>query len=562
MFEKKTNFNYSRSIVYMKQLSKIIDYTKKHWQVTSLIFLCLLMILPYGYLARQGFDKFYSPDEMSNYLFTREFTEHSRLYFEEPLNPVVGNAIFPRSFNILGDRLVPQGFIGLPILLGLLAKLITLPNVFYFIPKISLLGVLLFYFILKRIFTKNIAWLSAVLLLFNSLYLYNGAHSFIAINLLIVTALAMMLCLLKYTETEKPVYVVLAGTLFSLAVWLRTSEIIWLGLIILIFYFQHYRNIKWKSIIIFCAIAITGLGGILLLNKSLFGNFFSVGYSNLQTTATEGTNQLLGFIKNLILPFGFDWNSWSRQTWAFFISQSWYLTIPGLLGLIYLLKNWSNQNSKQRFYLLAALITTAYLLVFYGSYWPWGQSGQYEGLLVSPGAPHNRYWLMPIILLIPLAVAFGAHLIKQLNLTSRRQLILITGLICLISFVGVTTAFTDPSDGLRKTTTDIRDFEPRLVSINKYLTGDAVLIVPAWADRVFYPEYRVIYSVEDALIHDATIYTKLAALQKLESLYYYSASSQADIDYLSTNYFEPHNLRLRFIAEIYKGENLYVVEKK
>jgi len=105
------------------------------------------------------------PDEVSNFYFSSNFAKTSELAVAEPLNAVAQQQIHPRSFNVANGSILPGGFLGLPLLYGILAKIFTTHAIIYFTPIFSIIGALAFFGILRRLFELRTAKLAAVLML-------------------------------------------------------------------------------------------------------------------------------------------------------------------------------------------------------------------------------------------------------------------------------------------------------------------------------------------------------------------------------------------------------------
>ena len=125
-----------------------------------------------------------------------------------------------------------------------------------------------------------------------------------------------------------------------------------------------------------------------------------------------------------------------------------------------------------------------------------------------------------------------------------------------IGIVSFNQVMLDKEEGYLKIVNDIQEFEPRLQSVARIARGQSILVVPDWADRIFFPEYSVIISPEDEKVHASNAFLDIANLIDSRNVYYYSASSQKDIDILIDK-LKPIRLTLRTVSEVYKGEKLY-----
>ncbi|NIS38022.1 hypothetical protein GWN26_03965, partial [Candidatus Saccharibacteria bacterium] len=119
-----------------------------------ILFSCL------NYTAPQRFN---SPDETANFFFITKFSQEWRLWAYEPANYYLENRVHPRSIQIVDDFLVPGGFLGLPLLYGLIAKVITPGLTIYLTPLFAVLGGLAWFAIVRKYFNKWTAFASTYL---------------------------------------------------------------------------------------------------------------------------------------------------------------------------------------------------------------------------------------------------------------------------------------------------------------------------------------------------------------------------------------------------------------
>ncbi|MFH0779851.1 MAG: glycosyltransferase family 39 protein [Parcubacteria group bacterium] len=546
----------------MTAIKSTIGFFKKHWQISLLVFFVCLLAYPYLYLSLHTGQKFYSPDETANFVFIKQFITNNRLSINEPLNQLAGNIILPRSVNIIGNNLVPQSFLGMLVIYGLIGKIIGVNAVAFLTPIISLLAALFFYYLVLEIFAnKKTAFFSAILLLINPIFFFTAGKSMLHTNLFLFFLIAGLLFLFKSLRKNKFLNICLSAMFIGLSLTVRTSEIAWIGLFLLVFYLFQRKNYNCKQILTCLFILAVILSGLLALNYSVYRNIFVSGYTAFESSAAQ-VNPILNFIKTLFLPFGFDIKSIAVHFYNFFIKYLWFYFIPSLIGLIYLLKQ-KELNIKIKTFICSLSTVSIYLIVFYGSYSPWGQSGQPENMYVNVGAPHLRYWLPIFAMLLPLIYVFFEKIIGEVFILQKsaiKNVVLVVFLILVAAF-SFNTVFYNQDEGFAKIKNDIADFRPRLNGVKALVPANSVLIAPDWADRIFWPEFSVVYSIKDSKIHSGDIFAKIQTLAALRPLYYYSASSAQDIADLNLK-FNKYDLTLNKISEIFKGEQLYQLKSQ
>jgi hypothetical protein len=351
--------------------------------------------------------------------------------------------------------------------------------------------------------------------------------------------------LLKGLDSKKQTLFVIASSLcVGFSLWVRSSEITWVCLLLLITYIFHRKQLSWKKVLCFVIPFLLMIGALLQINYSIYENIFRSGYSSLEG---ESVNPVSNLFKQLFIPFGFNLKFIWLHFYNFVIKYLWFFFVPALLGLIYYFK-----NIKNKFYPVVVSIVSLFLLVFYGSYWLWGEYGQAAEPEFLIGGAHLRYWLPILVLATPFIVLFFAKW--------KYKKFLICSFVCLLIVFSFNQVFYDPQEGFLKIRKDVNEFFPRLELTSRLVPENAVLIVPDWADRIFFPEYNVIFSLGDSQVRTGDSFQSVKELIKHRPVYLYSASSPEDINELK-NKFTSYDLNLEKVSEIYKGEKLYLVNE-
>src|SRR3989338_1108006 len=116
-----------------------------NWPLWCLISLGLALSFLYAgfswdYLKSSAEPIFNSPDETANFYFAKTFAQTGQLQFTDIKNQLADGLIAPRSMRVIENRTIPAGFIGLPLLAGLLAKIFGFRVIFLVTPIMALLG--------------------------------------------------------------------------------------------------------------------------------------------------------------------------------------------------------------------------------------------------------------------------------------------------------------------------------------------------------------------------------------------------------------------------------------
>lgn len=535
---------------------------KPNWRIILLLFFICLMFYPYSYLSWQTDQKFYSPDETANFVFAKQFIEQNRLSFDEPLNRISHNVILPRSVNAIDGKLVPQSFPGMILFYGLLGKIIGLNAVTFISPILALLCVLILYWLMKVIFDKNIAFWSALVLLFLPPFWFNSGKSMLHNTTFIFFLLLGLLLLYQFANQKKVIYSALGCFSLGLSLFIRTAELIPIAITLVIFMVLFRKRFNWKALIINFLCFCLPLAGLLALNYWVYSHFFSLGYFSFDQTSTGANqntvSQIIDLIRTVLLPFGLNIKNILFQSFEFFLKYLWYIFIPFLVVIIYFIKNWRELSLEKKSYSLITMLITISLVISYGSFWPWGKSG----LPVEPtffiGSPHLRYWLPIFILIIPYAAIFWTDMLAKIfPLKKSLTVALSIAIVALIAVCSWQQVFYDPDEGYLKIELDISEFSPRLQNVNNYIPAGSIIVVPEWADRIFFPEFRVVTGMENPQLHKYDAIADIALLLDYAPIYYYTASSEKDLQILTTSKLAAKQSSLEKIADIYKGERLY-----
>ena len=536
----------------MNMAQKLELFISKYWRESLLLMLSLFLFFAYSYLAIDNQGKFYAPDETANYYIIQQFVETGHLYGLEPLNLEVGNVVLPRSLNISGEKIVPQGFVGLPLIYGSLANVFGLGVVPYLSPIFAILSLWLFYFLVSKYFSRNVALASTFMFGLLPAFWFNVSKLLIPNSLLLFFVLGAWLTLIL-SHRRGVLLAGLSAWLFGMALWVRPAEVLWLAALVLVVYVMRRRDYNWRQIVVFLLTGALSVLVLFVINWQIYDSIFRVGYNNLQSSSSS----IALLWQQIFLPFGFNWAHFFFQVKEFLIKPEWFLLLPAIFaGIIY----WRKKDLLARQWISVATIVSLILLFYYGSYWPWGESGQPLEPTLNIGAPHFRYWLMIFILSLPLSAIFFRDQISSLFSSKKMRSIVVIILLAVYSLISIQTVFLDAMEGLIKVKADIVDFQPRLISLGQIVEANAVLVIPDWADRIFFPEYAVIISIDDNRVHAGDVMASLKKIAEQRPLYYYSASSETDIASLQTE-FVKYDLHLDFLQSIYKGEKLYRFEQ-
>ena len=124
-----------------------------------------------------NFVKWLSPDETANYILTKLYGQEGRLSIFEKYNLYVDDVMRPRSFRSDHGEIKPVSFLGIILIFGTIVKFTTFKIIPYLTPLFASIGIIYYYFLIKKLFNRNIALVSAILLAFFPVYIYYSARS-------------------------------------------------------------------------------------------------------------------------------------------------------------------------------------------------------------------------------------------------------------------------------------------------------------------------------------------------------------------------------------------------
>lgn len=492
---------------------------------------------------------FNSPDETANNFFIQRLAESGDFFSPEPLNFFLSGAVRPRSISWNGYTLAPQGFVGLPLLYGWLAKIFGVAATKFFTPILAVLGALAFYDLVKKIFNRRIAAVSFVLLLTFPVYWYYASRHLYSnvpfVSFLIIAAWAAISGALNKNSALRHLIIFCAA--FSAALALRPNEAAWILPVLALNLLVFRNNISGKKI--FYAILMMGFAALPVLSANLFfyGNIFGSGYT-LYGAVGVGSPAAAssGAVWSDILAYGFHPAAIAKNVYGFFIKYFWYYSAPALVGFLLLL---GRRKAGERSYAMSAIFSAAWLIAVYGS----GIFADNPNGDMTIGDSHFRYWLPVFIFMLPFIGIAAEKSIFRLRPPIRFAALSL----CFVFFMvlSVYTVFFSQDDGLLAVKQNLEINYAVKEEILK-ITGPDDIIITGRQDKIFFPERTVIYTQK---ISDPRLLYNLRKI-KNRNFYYYGIGPAAEEFYTMGNIARIYGFRLSRIA-IFGKEVLYKLER-
>ena len=545
--------------------------------------------------ANNDFIKFSSPDETANYVFAKLYAQESTLYLIEKYDIVAKDIIRPRSIRSDNGVLKPMSFLGMPIVYGSAGKIFTVASIPYITPLLGAFGIILFYLILKKIFGRNVALVSAFLLAFFPPYFYYCARSMFHNIPFIVFLLAGLYAFFPPTGRDKSFYkpererrgvyavfetfilvarpvlaMFASGAFFGLAGITRTSELLWLLPVLVALVFFNLRRIKLAGLVGFIVGAFLFVLPALSWNYVLYGSFVSGGYPQMNSSISElqisgkdlvssGVSAKIEAmwesalrLKRTIFHFGIDLEK-SRMIAGYYILEMFpYLSILSVAGAVLFFARYKAVRKRHILYFSLILFLASILIVYYGSWEFYDNPDKSEHTI---GNSYTRYWLPIYLGSIPFA---SYALIRISGFLGRFRIagnVFLAGSVACLCFFSAIQVLIGSSEGLLQTAEKISSTKQEYELIIKNTESDSV-VVTRYHDKLLFPERKVI--VGD--FGDPNMNSEYAKLSKMLPLYYYSfALTRKDLEYLNARKLGPLEL---FIEEKAKNGNfgLYSLE--
>jgi len=551
-----------------------MQFWQKNKELLILTILGIVMFFVYSYLPISQLHwqkennvnltlRFNTPDEVLNYYFSTQYAKIGELFYLEPLDKIMNRVIFPRWALVVGNKVTPGNFLGLDLIYGTIGKtaeLISGLKAGVIIPFLTsffaVIGVLFFYLLVKLFFEKSIAFISALLMFVFPGFWYYASRTMFNNILFLSLFLAGLYFLLKLIAEERrhtrgstqkfALYLAMAtGLCFGLALIVRTSEAIWvvlMVLMILIFYRKNFKNI-WLYLLIGFIIFMACFLPVLYHNKILYDNYFSTGYplntvsSNLETGAIKPISPL----QAVFLPFGFHPRHIVYVVYNYILKLFWPWAILFLAGVILFFRQEKTREQKLYFYLTSVI---GYLILYYGS-WIFYDSSLSN--LISIGSSYVRYFLPIFVFGLPFIALCLVKIWQNQKMKLIFKIILFVIFFHYTLYIIHNTIFSGP-ESLPSVKNNLVKYNIQAESILKIVNKDDIILLDSSADKIVFPELKHIIVPQGGI--EYLEIRKILNLALAQKVYYFHNNASVSADWLNENKFNTEEL------EVYDGENI------
>jgi hypothetical protein len=356
--------------------------------------------------------------------------------------------------------------------------------------------------------------------------------------------------LLKFLNSEKIKnkitnsfwYSILIGIFFGLSLIVRTSEVIWLFLLVLIILLFNLKKLKnkWQylilSLIIFSACFIP----IFYHNKILYNNYFSTGY-NLDTMTENlesGEVSKISYLKAIFLPFGFH----PRVMWHvfknYFIKLFWTWIVLFIMSVIWFFKKKKKLNKNQICYFCILFLVSCFLFIYYGS---WFFQDSINSNLISLGSSYVRYFLPVFVLGIPAIVWLFLKMKKVYRII----------LFCLLIICSIFMVFYKNEESLNAINNQLLNNQKQVKEILEVINKDDIILMDIGTDKIIMPEHTRL------IVHQNDIeWKEIKKILDYQKVYYFH-HKEADLEVLNKEKFNPHGLKIEEVKN--NSKQLYLI---
>lgn len=572
---------------------------KKNLNLILVSFLAVMFFVlsaSFNYLSQDSdFTKWSSPDETANYYFAKRLSQQGGLSFFDSASIISEGWTMPRSVRSDEGWTKPVSFLGIIIIYGGLGAIWGYGIIPYLTPLFAALGIIIFYLIIRRLFSERVALWSAVLLASFPVYIYYSARSMFHNVLFVVLCLCAWYLLLSAfsqpiisTKTrswflDKTAWrsMLLAfgsGLFMGLAAITRTSELLWLIPLVIFIFFVYHHRLRLSAWLLMGLGFVAALVPVAYYNQLLYGAFWRGGYNEMnlsvdsilsssnglwQFTGQGQFSYFLGYFSNIfrqVFYFGFKYEQ-SLMAFVHYVVEMFPLIFwVSLLGIVILLGRaiWFSEK-KYLVYLICLFVLSAFLIFYYGS-WQFNDNPDLTRFTI--GNSYTRYWLPIYLGLMPLAslaiirISECLFLFQAERISNWRRMLAL-GLQVVMILIMVTSSllfvFSGSEEGLLYVYYNNLE-EKRGVEQVWSLTEAQSIIVTRYHDKFLWPERRVIMGT----LPNNEISQTLSRLVSYYPLYYYHFYlSESDVAYLNSRKLAPFDLRLVFVKRIGNKLALY-----
>jgi hypothetical protein len=572
---------------------------KIDWALITVVILAILFFVYsslFNYYGQQAnFVKWSSPDETANYNVAKLYAQTGSLMYNEPINPKIDELIHPRSYRSDNGDVKPVSFLGMSVLYGKLGNIFGIGIIPYLTQFFAAISIIFFFLLIRRLFDRSVALISAFLLAGFPVYIYYAARSmfhnvpfiaFLIIGLYFAVAMVQNAEQLKGAKKRGEEIINklairnwsllqagLAGLFIGVATTMRTSELLWLGPLLIVLWFCNFTKVGLTKLLLFIALFTIAFLPVLYWDTILYGSPFNSGYPQLNESVVSITSNSAQIVKSTVqqefakVPslaqkltdtlffFGLNVRHAGAMFYHYFYQMFSWLFWLAITGGITFLSYWGWQKKRHWKYILGYFVIFPILILYYGS-WVFYDNPDPNSFTI--GNSYTRYWLPLYLGVMPFAALAITNLTRWVFRSKYiYRPIRISIMFGLLMYSAFFVAY-GSEEGL------VPSIERRLADRNQYetvinSTESNAVIITTYHDKLFFPERKVIV----APITDKELDKRFAIAAKLMPVYYYNFTfPQKDLDYLNASLLRSVDLGIRPIKKVTDEFTLYKIESR
>lgn len=551
------------------------------------------------------FVKWLSPDETSNYIFAKLYAQTGEIKIQEDYNLKTKEIMHPRSFRSDAGTLKPVSFLGIILIYGRIANLFGYQVIPYLTPFFGALGIIFFYLFIKKVFDKNVALVSSLVLSCFPPFVYYSARSMFH-NVLFTVLLLMGLYfgILMLQKRKEPwrtdwrgmFFAALSGFAFGLSAITRSSELLWLAPSLFMIWVVYAWRMGIVRLLVFLSFIFLAIMPVMYCNQILYDSPLSGGYSEMNQSILNIKNaglgmvsttiqadmsrqkELIATIKKSIFHFGIH----PRQSWQmvrhYFIEMFPLLFWSSLLGFVLFAANIFTWRRRHFTYLSVLLFLSFVLFIYYGS---WKFNDNPDVTRHTIGNSYTRYWLPVYLGAIPFAAILIVKISRAISNFGRFfrgsrsedslprffswsisktivRFVVQSFLLAPIFLFSIHFVLIGSEEGLVYAATQQRAVYPEWKEVLRLTEHNSTLIT-RYHDKLFFPERKVIMGD----FNDQRMVEQYANLAKYLPLYYYNFTlPKESVDWLNQRRLGEVGLGIEKVSQITKDFTLYRIIRK
>jgi 4-amino-4-deoxy-L-arabinose transferase-like glycosyltransferase len=510
-------------------------------------------------------------------------------------------------------ELKPVSFLGIILIYGFIASIVGYEILPYLTPLFASFGIIFFYFLIRELFGKRNALISAFLLSVFPVWIYYSGRSMFH-NVLFVSLLVIGLYFaykmtgenkkspgfftfsLSHINWKSWLFAGLAGIFIGLAATARTSELLWMlpgGLVLWLF---NIRKIGITKLTIFFAFLVISMLPMFYWNQILYDSPIYGGYPEMNNSI-EGLKQtgeglaksvagidsgsivdLFNKAKGLVFYFGFNPELSQKMFVNYVIKMFPRLFWPALLGLFMLVQGVGKWGKQHWAYICSYIVISLILVYYYGS---WEFHDNPDKASFTIGNSYTRYWLPIYMGALPFVAIFVGNFPRQilslkredsfageekgkikkhLNKFSIKRILAGTMslfFVFLIAYNMINFVLYGSEEGMVRTVNVRKSEKSQYEQILKSTPEDAVIIT-TYHDKLLFPQRKVMVG----LLKDGNMIKNYSKLADILPVYYYNFTLPPEaINYLNQGRLGEADLKLKEYRQINDVFHLYKLSK-